>query len=125
MFTPRGIGQVDMDGSYDGARPCRDLPLDCWQNILQHVDPPGLARAALVNRTCKDVSYDDRLWQSYFERDWSPECCVSPFCMCPIQLLLISAVHYITQSGGACFLEPLKPVVCVGTYTISNEQIAG
>ncbi len=36
-----------------------DMPLDCWQNVAKHLNPPSLARAALVNRTLRDAASDD------------------------------------------------------------------
>jgi hypothetical protein len=55
-----------------------DLPRDCWQGVLEHLDPPELARAACINTTCALVCKDDdRKYYRPFKK-WSPEFCVSP-----------------------------------------------
>jgi hypothetical protein len=70
----------------DGARPAADLPEGCWHNILGHLSAPDLARAASLNKTCKSVCHDTRLWLPHFVRTWSPEVCVSPLVHVPSNL---------------------------------------
>jgi hypothetical protein len=53
-----------------------DLDDLSWKDVLEELDPAELARAASINKSCKKVSYDNKLWYKHF-KTWSPEPCVS------------------------------------------------
>jgi hypothetical protein len=55
------------------------VPVECWENILGHLSPAELARAASVNKACGLACQDQRLWAPHVLRGWVPESHVSPY----------------------------------------------
>jgi hypothetical protein len=67
-----------MDSYSEGGPEGMDLPPGCWHSVMEHLGAVELARAAGVNRTCRTVCVDDRLWSGAFKRAWSPEVSENP-----------------------------------------------
>lgn len=67
-----------MDSTHVEACPGWDrLPQACLYNILRLSEPQEIARVGSLNRICRTVSCDDRLWYNHFKKGWGPENCVS------------------------------------------------
>jgi hypothetical protein len=74
-----------MAGLNAGGGQADDLDDLSWEDVLKELDPAELARAASINKSCKKVSYDNKLWYKHF-KTWSPEACVSSHVPLPLGL---------------------------------------
>jgi hypothetical protein len=66
-----------MAGSNDGGGQADDLDAFSWHQVLEELDPAELGRAASINTTCRNASYNSMLWVRHF-KTWSPEYLGSP-----------------------------------------------
>jgi hypothetical protein len=55
------------------------VPVEIWEIILGHVSPADLGQAASINKACNNACDDQWLWSPHYMREWTLECCVSPY----------------------------------------------